>query len=168
MELWRREGFVLIGREGSTKDGPGFISRLWAQANADFAQIRPMALLTPQGMPAGIWGAMTDFSRRFLPWEEDFSQGLYLAGAECRADAEAPSGWTRWDVPGFAYLRVPGDGPDAFAAGLAQLTQHGLPLAGAVQEYTDPAEGRTYLCFPVERLAAKEKTRGEAGEVHVG
>ena len=36
---------------------------------------------------AGIWGAMSDFSLSFRPWEEGFSKGLYLAGVECEDEA---------------------------------------------------------------------------------
>lgn len=49
------------------------------------------------GNISGIWGAMSDFSRSFQPWE-DFSKGLYLAGVECNEDAEAPDGWTKWVI----------------------------------------------------------------------
>lgn len=41
-----------------------------------------------------IWGAMSDFSRSFNPWE-DFNKGFYLAGVECNDDAEAPNGWAK-------------------------------------------------------------------------
>lgn len=39
----------------------------------------------------GIWGAMSDCSHSFLPWEDGFSKGVYLAGVECTEEAEAPS-----------------------------------------------------------------------------
>jgi len=35
---------------------------------------------------------------------------------------------------------------------LAYLSEQNIPLVGAVQEYTQPASGKSYLCFPVERL----------------
>ena len=88
-ELIRKSSFVVIGREGSTADGEGFIQKLWAQANAHFNEIEPLAKRDEQGNLAGIWGAMSDFSRSFQPWD-DFSRGLYLAGAECVDGAEAP------------------------------------------------------------------------------
>ncbi len=31
-----KESFVVIGKEGSTLDGEGFIQRLWADANSHF------------------------------------------------------------------------------------------------------------------------------------
>ena len=87
---------------------------------------------------------------------------MYLAGVECRDDAVPPPGWTRWDVPGFAYLRVQ-SGPDAFARTLADMAAQGLSLAGAVQDFTDPATGMAYMCFPVRRLDedSQEETRDE-------
>ena len=54
----------------------------------------------------GIWGAMSDLSRSFHPWEDNFSKGLYLAGVECDDNAEAPSGWTKWIIPGYEYIYV--------------------------------------------------------------
>ena len=35
---------------------------------------------------------------------------------------------------------------------LAALAEQGLSLAGAVQDYTDPATGRGYMCFPIRKL----------------
>ena len=156
MERWVKPGFAVIGREGSTEDGPGFVDRLWTDANCYFREIADLVKMNPDGRMAGMWGAMTDMARRFLPWEEDFSRGLYLAGAECREDAQPPEGWVRWDVPGFEYARIRLDGPEAFRRGLELLAEEGLTLAGAVQEYTDPAAERTYLCYPIRRLADGE------------
>ena len=34
------------------------------------------------------------------------TQGDYLAGVECRDDAEAPSGWIKWIIPGYEYIYV--------------------------------------------------------------
>ena len=57
-----------------------------------------------EGNLLGIWGAMSDFSLSFMPWEDNFTQGLYLAAVECIDNAEAPEGWTKWRIPGFEYL----------------------------------------------------------------
>ena len=95
---------------------------------------------------------MTDMSRSFMPWEENFQKGLYLAGVECVDTAQPPAGWTKWTIPGFEY-RVVEQGPGAFAQALAALAEEGLPLAGAVQELTLPAAGKEYLCFPVRKLS---------------
>ena len=76
-----KESFVVIGKEGSTSDGEGFIQRLWADANSHFEEVQNLAKRDKDGNIAGIWGAMSDFSRSFHPWEA-FSKGLYLAGVE--------------------------------------------------------------------------------------
>ncbi len=151
MERLEKGQFTVIGKEGSTADGAGFIQNLWEDANAHFPQIQHLAKKNPDGSLAGIWGAMTDFSRSFLPWE-DFSEGLYLAGAECEDDAEAPEGWTKWIIPGFAYLRVACDEEDIFPKTIQYLKENNIPLAGAVHDFTCPQTGKQYMCFPVRKL----------------
>lgn len=152
MERFIKPAFAVIGMEGSTLEGDGFVARLWAEANGRFPEVASLAKKNPDGSLAGVWGAMTDMGRQFLPWEEGFTRGLYLAGVECRDDAQPPQGWTRWEVPGFEYVRVLNDAPDTFPQTLAALAEQGLSLAGAVQDYTDPATGRGYMCFPIRRL----------------
>ncbi|MBE5802206.1 MAG: GyrI-like domain-containing protein [Clostridiales bacterium] len=154
MELHRCEkpAFAVIGREGSTLDGEGFVQRLWADANARFPEVEPLAKRMENGQPAGFWGAMTDMNRQFCPWEDNFTRGLYLAGVETELDAEPPAGWVKWIVPAFAYLYTEADQPDAFANGIAQLEQEQIPLAGAVQDFICPETGKSYLFFPISRL----------------
>ena len=77
---------------------------------------------------------------------------MYLAGAEVRDDAQPPEGWVRWDIPGFEYLRVETGAPDVFPRTLALIADEGLTLAGAVHDFTDPASGTSYMCFPVRKL----------------
>lgn len=144
-----KPAFAVIGREGSTLDGPGFIQNLWADANAHFKEIAHLVKRNENGIPVGFWGAMTDFSRAFLPWENGFSEGLYLAGAECIDGAEPPAGWTKWNVPGFEYLMV--ENAD-FDAVLAYMAENHLPLVGAVHDFTNPATGKGYMLFPIRRL----------------
>lgn len=151
MERIIKPAFTVIGKEGSTRDGEGFIQRLWEDANAHFGEIAHLAKMNEQGQLCGVWGAMSDFSRSFQPWENGFSEGLYLAGAECRDDAEPPAGWTKWIIPGYEFLKVE-SGPDAFPSTLAYMEQNGLTLAGAVHDYTDPASGKGYMCFPIRKL----------------
>ncbi len=151
VELIKKESFVVIGKEGSTSDGEGFIRKLWADANAHFSEIAALAKKDENGNLVGIWGAMSDFSRSFAPWD-DFSLGLYLAGAECADDAQAPQGWTKWIVPGYEYLRVQVEGPDTFPKMLAYLRENGNTLAGAVHDFTDPITGTDYLYFPIRKL----------------
>ena len=152
MERIIKPAFAVIGIEGSTEDGPGFISGLWNEANSRFGEVSHLAKTNPDGSLCGIWGAMTDMSRSFQPWEDDFSRGLYLAGVEVRDDAQPPRGWARWNVPGFEYIRVTNDAPDVFPRTLETLTREGLPLAGAVHDFTDPATGTGYMLFPIRKL----------------
>lgn len=147
-----KESFCVIGKEGSSWEEDGWIQRLWANANAGFEQVARLAKTDENGKPVGIWGAMTDFSRSFLPWENGFSQGLYLAGVECRDGVQAPDGWTKWEIPGFEYLRTPNVQPKTFQNAIQYLRDREIPLVGAVQEFTNPNTGEGYLLFPIRRL----------------
>ena len=146
-----KETFVVIGKEGSTADGGNFIPQLWAWANANFGEVQHLAKKDAAGNLAGIWGTMSDFSRAFNPWEDNFTKGLYLAGVECVDGAEAPAGWMKWIVPGYEYLCVENDG-DAFPEALAYMAENDIPLVGAVHDFTDTSDGKNYLFFPVRKL----------------
>lgn len=147
----RKEAFVVIGKEGSTMDGEGFIQKLWDDANSHFAEVSHLAKRDENGNLVGVWGAMSDFSRSFKPWEDGFHKGLYLAGVECVDHAEAPDGWTKWRVPGYEYLVVENhDG--AFNKTIEQMRKDGISLAGAVHDFTDPATGKGYLYFPIREI----------------
>lgn len=147
-----KESFVVIGKEGSTAQGSGFVQRLWEEANAHFPEVAHLAKKDDCGNLLGIWGAMSDFSRSFHPWEDGFSKGLYLAGVECVDDAEAPQGWTKWVVPGFAYILVECSHDAVFTQMIAYLHEKNIPLAGAVQDFTCPQTGKNYMFFPIRRL----------------
>lgn len=147
-----KESFAVIGKEGSTLDGPGFVQRLWADANGHFSEVAGLATRDEKGDLVGIWGAMTDFSGAFHPWEKDFTEGKYLAGVECPADAQAPDGWTKWIIPGFEYLYVPCETETVFADMLTYLRENGLSLAGAVHDFTCPKSGQNYMFFPIRKL----------------
>ena len=147
-----KKSFTVIGKEGSTLEGPGFIQRLWADANAHFAEVQPLAKMDGNGNLAGIWGAMSDLSRSFRPWEDGFSRGLYLAGVECADDAEAPDGWTKWIIPGYEYLRVECEGENTFSEMLDYLRQNQITLAGAVHDFTCPVSGKNYMLFPIRKI----------------
>ena len=146
-----KKAFVVIGKEGSTLDGEGFIQKLWDDANGHFAQVAHLAKRDENGNLVGIWGAMSDLSHSFQPWEDGFSKGLYLAGVECVDSAEAPDGWTKWMIPGYEYLVVENhDG--AFGDTIRQMNEEGIALVGAVHDYTDPATGKGYLYFPIREV----------------
>ena len=147
----RKEAFVVIGKEGSTMDGEGFIQKLWDDANSHFAEVSHLAKRDENGNLVGVWGAMSDFSRSFKPWEDGFHKGLYLAGVECVDHAEAPDGWTKWRVPGYEYLVVENhDG--AFNKTIEHMRKNGISLTGAVHDFTDPATGKGYLYFPIREI----------------
>ena len=147
--------FSVIGMEGEAWPGHNPSSALWEKANARFGEVEGLALRDEKGTPVGIWGAMGDLSRQFLPWTDGFSRGLYLAGVQVPPEALPPEGWTKWTLPAFACLqvKVEEDYAAAFRAGLDELERRGLTLAGAVQECQRPAEGgQLYLFFPLKRL----------------
>lgn len=151
VERCEKESFVVIGKEGSTMDGTGFIQNLWEDANSHFGEIQHLAKKDEDGNIAGIWGAMSDFSRSFQPWE-DFSKGLYLAGVECVDDAEAPSGWTKWIIPGYEYIYVECENDDIFPKTIEYMKDNNIPLVGAVHDFTCPQTGKNYMYFPIRKL----------------
>ena len=151
LERLVKNSFVVIGKEGSTLDGDGFIQRLWQDADGHFDQIAHLAKKDQQGNLVGLWGAMSDFSRSFNPWE-DFNKGLYLAGAECVDDAEAPEGWTKWVIPSYEYLRIENDEDNIFNDTLYYMKENGYSLAGAVHDFADQKTGKNYMYFPIRKL----------------
>lgn len=143
--------FVVIGKEGSTLDGEDFIQKLWIDANSHFKEIQHLAKKDKNGNLVGIWGAMTDFSHSFNPWE-DFNKGFYLAGVECRDDAEAPSGWTKWIIPSYEYIYVECETNDTFSKTIKYLEENDILLVGAVHDFTCPKTGKNYMFFPIRKL----------------
>ena len=145
----------VVGMEGEAEPGRNPAAALWEEANARFGEVEALAQRDESGALVGVWGAMSDLSRQFLPWADGFSRGLYLAGVQVPAEMEPPEGLTKWTLPAFACLRVKveGDYAAAFQAGLNELERRGLTLAGAVQDCHRPAEGgQLYLFFPFKRL----------------
>ncbi len=145
-----KESFVVIGKEGSTLDREGFIHRLWIDANSHFEEVQHLAKKDKTGNISGIWGAMSDFSHSFNPWE-DFKKGLYLAGVECQDNAEAPDGWTKWIIPGYEYIYVECE-DDTFSKTIKYMEDNTIPLAGAVHDFTCPQTGKNYIFFPIRKL----------------
>ncbi|MED9903915.1 MAG: GyrI-like domain-containing protein [Lachnospiraceae bacterium] len=146
-----KEAFTVIGKEGSTLEGEGFIQKLWESANSHFDEVQDLAKKDDAGNISGIWGAMSDLSHNFNPWEDNFTKGLYLAGVECRDNAEAPKGWTKWVIPGYEYLYAECD-DDIFPKMLQYLQDNDMSLAGAVHDFTCPQTGKNYMFFPINKL----------------
>ena len=147
-----KETFVVIGKEGSTMDGQGFIQKLWEDANSHFNEVQSLAKKDENGNLVGIWGAMSDCSRSYKPWEENYSKGLYLAGVECVEDAEAPNGWKKWTIPGFEYICVETENENTFAEVLSYMGANNIALVGAVHDFTCPASGKNYMFFPIRSI----------------
>ena len=152
IEKRMKPSFSVIGKEGSTLDGQGFIQRLWESANSYFNEIQAFARKDENGNLVGIWGAMSDFTRSFMPWEDNFSRGLYLAGVECADDAQAPEGWTKWTIPGYEYLCAEVEGGNTFSEVQDYMTVNNIALVGAVHDFTCPANGKCYMYFPIRTV----------------
>lgn len=151
IEKCEKVSFTVIGKEGSTDDGAGFIGRLWENANSHFDEIAHLAKKDENGNIIGIWGAMSDFSRSFEPWE-NFSSGLYLAGVECVDGSDAPKGWVKWIIPSFEYLYTECENENTFSNMIHYLQDNEIPLAGAIHDFTCPRTGKNYMFFPIKRL----------------
>lgn len=157
MEVKRceKESFSVIGKQGSTRDGDGFIGRLWETANSNYSEISALVKKDENGNPVGFWGAMSDMSGSFKPWENNFSEGLYLAGAEVVDNSVPPDNWVKWVIPTYeyVYVKVENGASDIFAQMIKYLEDNQLELVGAVNEYICPAEdGQVYMFFPIRRL----------------
>lgn len=149
----KKDAFAVIGKEGSTREGDGWIARLWEEANTHFHEVSGLAKLEQDGTMAGVWGAMSDFSRSFQPWENGFTEGLYLAGIEVELDTEAPEGWKKWVMPASEYMVVKVESETTFPDMIAYMEKHQIELVGAVYDYNCPREnGQAYMYFPIQRL----------------
>lgn len=146
-----KDSFAVVGKEGSTLDGENFIQKLWEDANSHFEEIQHLAKKDEDGNIIGIWGAMSDFSHSFHPWE-GFNKGLYLAGVECNDDAEAPKGWTKWKIPAYEYIVTESEGDAVFSEVIAYMKENDIPLVGAVHDFTCPQTGKNYMYFPIKKL----------------
>lgn len=152
IETCIKPAFVVIGKEGSTADGEGFIQKLWAEANAHYEEVKHLAKVDENGELGGFWGAMSDATHSFQPWEDNFSKGLYLAGVECVDAAEAPAGWVKWVVPGYEYIYVECEDGNTFSDVITYLGDNQISLAGAVHDFICPQTGKNYMFFPIRKL----------------
>jgi len=141
--------FSVVGREGSTKTSSTIVAELWDQAEKGISDVLPS--LKMRNIFPIYWGLMSDFSRSFKPWENDYSEGLYLAGFELADDRLIPPpGWVKWDVPAQVYLTLASEGDyrDTLQEGLKLIKDHGYVLSGAIFDHGE--EGKMFLYFPVE------------------
>ncbi len=150
----RLDSFAVLGKLGSTKDGVGFVQRLWKDLEDNFHEIKHLALKDPHDTFMGFWGLMSDFDMTFQPWK-DFKEGYYLAGVEIGHETKAPKGWTKWVYPGYEYavVLVDDEYQACMAKGLDYLKQNELTLAGAIVDFMDPKDGgQPYIYFPTKKL----------------
>lgn len=152
IEKCTKKTFVIIGKEGSTRDGPGFIQKLWLDVNSHFYEVQSLAKKDENGNLVGVWGAMSDDSHSYKPWEDNFSKGLYLAGVECVDDAEAPDGWTKWTIPSYEYLYAEVEGESSFSNVIDYMNANNIALVGAVHDFTAPLSGKNYMFFPIKAI----------------
>lgn len=144
---------AIIGKEGLCTKEKNAVQDLWQQANSNFSEIAELGMKNADGSYVGFWGAMSDEKRSFLPWTEDFSRGLYLAGLEVHEDTPVPAGWVKWVMPARKYL-VTEVTPDSYGEIFRSvmnslIPELGMKLAGAVCDFTEPATGQNKLFFPV-------------------
>lgn len=144
---------AIIGKEGLCTEEKNIVQDLWREANSHFDEVAALGMKEAGGSYVGFWGAMSDESRAFQPWSNQFSRGLYLAGVEAYTDSVAPEGWTKWILPARKYLVVEVD-PSQYADTFYTVINHLIPqkrlkLSGAVCDYTEPATGKNKLFFPV-------------------
>ncbi|PKM58451.1 MAG: AraC family transcriptional regulator [Firmicutes bacterium HGW-Firmicutes-3] len=147
-----KESFSVIGKEGSTNDGNGFIQELWNDANSHFNEVAELAKKAENGKLIGIWGVMSDLSRSYMPWDDNFTKGYYLAGVEVSDDASAPQGWVKWTIPSYEYIYVKNDSPDTFENVIEYLNKNKIDLVGAVHDFNCPESKEAYMFFPVKKL----------------
>ena len=131
---------AIIGKEGLCTKEKNVVQDLWQQANSNFSDIADLGMKNADGSFVGFWGAMSDETLSFLPWTDDFSRGLYLAGVEVYEDTEVPDGWVKWVSYGETFRNVIN----------SLIPKLGMKLAGAVCDFTEPATGQNKLYFPVE------------------
>lgn len=147
-----KESFSVIGKEGSTNDGNGFIQNLWKDANDNFKDVKSLAKKDDKGNIVGVWGAMSDFSRSFNPWEDNFTRGLYLAGVEAYDEAKAPKGWVKWKIPAYEYIYVKKEEEDTFSKVIEYMKENNIKLVAAVHDYNSPKDGQEYMFFPIRKI----------------
>lgn len=152
--LLHRPSFAVIGKEGSFKEGKGFVGKLIGRASESFSEVSMLGSKDEEGAYLGFWGLMSDFSRSFKPWGNHFSEGLYLYGVECPLEAKAPSGWTKWIAPENDYLvnEVTPETYEKIFGGTVyyEIPFEGYKLCGACFDFTDPKTQKSYIYFPVK------------------
>ena len=144
---------AIIGKEGLCTKEKNAVQDLWQQANSNFGDIADLGMKNADGSFVGFWGAMSDETMSFMPWTDDYSRGLYLAGIEVYEDTAVPAGWVKWVMPARKYIVTEVD-PDRYEETFQTVIDRlipelGMKLAGAVCDFKEPATGQNKLFFPV-------------------
>lgn len=146
---------AIIGQEGFCTKEKNVAQKLWEQANSRFREVAGLGMRNTDGSYVGFWGAMSDETRSFRPWTDDFSRGLYLAGIEVYEDTAVPAGWVKWVMPARKYLVTeidPERYEETFRTVIDRLIPElGMKLVGAVCDFTEPTTGQNKLFFPVAK-----------------
>lgn len=147
---------AIIGKEGLCTEDNNIVQELWELCNCHFSEVEDLGMKEKDGSYVGFWGAMSDETMSFIPWTNNFSRGLYLAGIEVSKEADAPEGWTKWVMPARKYLVVDVQ-MEKYGETFKEVIEHTIPdrkvkLCGAVCDYTEPRTGKNKLFFPIEEL----------------
>lgn len=146
--------FCVLGLldQGPASEAPEWVPKLWARTLTAHREL---------DLPLGeCWGLMGTPEGPLHPWGET---GTYLAGWEVPRQTKTPEGWTLWNVPASAWIRVAVTaseipaGHEFLAAWLSGQAQ--WRAAGACHEhypatFRDPETDRLHLCLPLELAAA--------------
>ena len=144
---------AIIGHEGLCTKEKNVVQDLWGQTNMRFSDVADIGMKNADGSYVGFWGAMSDETMSFMPWADNYSRGLYLAGVEVNEDTAVPAGWVKWVMPARKYLVTEVDLAN-YQETFRDVIEHlipelGMKLAGAACDFTEPATGQNKLFFPV-------------------
>lgn len=147
---------AVIGIEGFCTKNTNVVSELWKTSNVNFSDVAQLGMKEKDGSYVGFWGLMSDVTRNYLPWDNDYSTGYYLAGIEVYNDTPVPDGWTKWILPRRTYLVIEIENnkyQETLWYGIKEeIPKLGYKLSGAVCDYTKPKTGKNSLFFPISKI----------------
>lgn len=160
MEIIELEQFAVIGKLGSTKsNNVNFIKELINEANSKFEEIKFFA----KDDVLGEWGLMSSFNNFLAPWDNNFSEGMYLFGVEAKeniAYKNVPKGWTIWLVPKNKYARIKIEDFNKYKELFNSMVYFTIPyngyeLSGAAFDYHENKTNSDYIYFPIKKTDKK-------------
>ena len=97
----KKEAFAVIGKEGSTAEGEGFIQKLWQEAQRPFRGDRPPGEAGPgRGAGGHLGGPSTDFfPLPSGPGRTAFARACTWRGWSAPTRRRRAAGWTKWTIP---------------------------------------------------------------------